>query len=155
MKNVMTRSLLLLFILTIHCTSSYGQEITLNESTNFYEYSFVKDSIGNDLMKKFENRLRALNYKEISILENSISGKGFTNYLVGGFATVEITYVVKINFKENRFKMTFTNFVVADKNGSNPLEGLGSYKKNWIKIINEKLPDIVKNVRNLKNEDDW
>src|SRR5258708_34281503 len=115
-----------------------AQEISLSESTNFYEYSHVKESTDSELIKKFKTKLADLKYKENVVQENSISGQGFTNHLVSGFATVEIRYLVKISFKEGRYKLTLTNFVLTDRNGSNPLEGMGSFKKKWIKIIDEK-----------------
>jgi len=145
---------LLLFLLTLS-NLSQGQELSLNESTSYYEYMHVKESDDKELITKFKNRLTELNYKEVSIQDASISGAGFTNHLVGGFATVEIRYLVKIAFKEGRYKLTLTNFILTDKNGSNPLEGMRSFEKKWVNIINDKLPDIVKNIENLKNSDDW
>lgn len=146
---------LLLSLLVISNFLLSGQEISLNESNSFYEYSHIKESNDKELLNRFKNRLTDLNYKEIVVQENSISGQGFTNHLVGGFATVEIRYVIKISFKEGRYKLTLTNFVLTDKNGSDPLEGMGSFKKKWIRIINEKLPMIIDNVETLKNTNDW
>jgi len=64
---------LLLVLLTIS-NLSQGQELSLNESTSFYEYSHVKESVEQVLITKFKNRLTELNYKDISIQDASISG---------------------------------------------------------------------------------
>lgn len=148
------RNLALTLVLSLFSILLHGQELTLNESTNFYEYSHVKNSTETDVQIKFEKRLKEINLKDLNVSENSITGNGFTNHLVGGFATVEINYLVKVEFKEGRYKLTLTNFVLTDKNGSNPLEGMKSYKKKWIKIINEKLPEIIDNIESINNQDD-
>jgi hypothetical protein len=145
---------LLILLLTI-CNLSQGQELSLNESTSFNEYSQIKESDDKKLIAKLKNRLTELNYKDISIQDASISGQGFTSHLVGGFATVEIKYMVKIAFKDGRYKLTLTNFILTDNNGSNPLEGMRSFEKKWIKIINGKLPEIIKNIENINSGDDW
>lgn len=144
---ILTLSLLTLFV--------KGQELSLNESTNFYEYSQIKDSSNKKLISLLKKRLENLNYNDVTIVENTLSGNGFTSHLVMAFATVEIKYVVKISFKEDRYKLTLTNFILTDKNGSNPLEGMGSFKKKWISIINKKLPEIIKNIESLNKDDNW
>jgi hypothetical protein len=132
-----------------------GQELILNESVGFYEYTLIKESSDSSIEIKFKNRLNELNYKNVNYQDNFISGEGMTNHLVGGFATVEIKYLVKVSFKQGKYKLTITNFVLTDKNGSNPIEGMGSFKNKWVRIINEKLPEIVNNIQSLKNEEDW
>ena len=129
--------------------------MTFNDATSFYEYSKIKDTATNGLIANFKNRLETLNYKSVLVTDSAIVGIGFTNHLVMGFATVEIKYVVKLFFKQNRYKLTVTNFILTDKNGSNPLEGLGSFKKKWIGIIDKKLPDIIKNIETLNKTETW
>ena len=148
------RTLILFCILLTSKYFIFGQELLLNETTGFYEFNKVQENSDSILFLKFKNRLNDINYKNISIQENFISGEGFTNHLVGGFATVEIKYIVKIAFKEGKYKITLTNFILSDKNGNNPLEGMGSFKKKWINIINEKLPEIVKNLQDFNSNED-
>lgn len=130
----------------------FSQELKLNESTNFYEFSKTVDVTDTQLHKKFIKRFKEINLENIEINDDMISGYGFTNHLVGGFATVEINYKVKIEFKENKYRLTLTNFKLKDKNGSNPLEGMRSFKNKWINIINKKLPSIIENIENLNSE---
>jgi len=129
--------------------------LSLNEKNTFYEYSHVKEASGSDLINHFSTRLKSLNYSNVEVSENKISATGFTNHLVGGFATVEIHYKIKITFKVDRYKLTLTNFILTDKNGSNPIEGLGMFKKKWVKIINKKLPKIVASIESENNTEDW
>jgi len=149
------KHLVTIVVLTFSTFHAFGQSLSLNETTSFYEYSKIKDTATNGLINIFKKRLESLNYKEIEVSDSSIVCKGFTNHLVGGFATVEITYVIKLFFKSDRYKLTVTNFILTDKNGSNPLEGLGSYKKKWIGIIDKKLPEIIKNIEALNKTEAW
>lgn len=150
MKHIV-RLLILLISLNV-----YAQELTLNESTNFYEFSKVVESNHNDIKSKLTERFNEINLEDIVKTENAIKGKGFTNHLVGGFATVEIHYFVKIEFKNNRYKLTLTNFKLTDRNGTNPLEGMRSFKKTWIRKINKKLPEIISNIEKINEGlNDW
>lgn len=142
-------TLLLFFLISINL---FAQELSINESTNFYEFSKIVENNDNQINEQFKKRFKEINLENIQNDPNSLSGIGFTNHLVGGFATVEIKYKVKIDFKENKYKLTLTNFLLTDKNGSNPLEGMKSFKNKWINIINKKLPNIIKNIENI-NED--
>ena len=150
MKNIIK---LLIFITVLNVSA---QELSLNESTNFYEFSKIVETNDEKIQGKFSQRFKQINLENIEINENSINGKGFTNHLVGGFATVEIHYSVKIDFKEGKYRLTITNFKLTDKNGSNPLEGMRSFKKKWIKKINKKLPEIITNIEKVDEKlDKW
>lgn len=153
MKQI--RNLVVLFFVSFLYLKSHGQSLSLNEITSFYEYSKIKDTTTNGLVVKFKKRLESLNYKDIEISDSSITCKGFTNHLVMGFATVEIRYVIKLFFKSDKYKLTVTNFILTDKNGSNPLEGLGSFKRKWIGIIDKKLPEIVLKIDTLNIKESW
>ena len=145
----MNKFFILFILITVNC---YAQELTLNQSTDFYEFSKIVEINDTQLNEKFSNRFKEINLTNIESEDNSISGYGFSNHLVGGFATVEIKYKVKIEFKENKYKLTITNFILTDKNGSNPIEGMGSFKNRWIKITNKKLPTIVGNIEKINSE---
>jgi hypothetical protein len=145
----MNKFIILLLLITINC---FSQELTLNQSTDFYEFSKIVEINDVKLSEKFSKRFKDINLTNLENVDNSISGYGFSNHLVGGFATVEIKYKVKIEFKENKYKLTLTNFILTDKNGSNPIEGMGSFKKRWIKTINKKLPSIVDNIEKINSE---
>jgi len=144
---------IVLFCLTfgIHC---FSQELLFNESNNFFEFSKIVSTQDSLILNKFEKRFKEINLTGIETEQNSIYGYGFTNHLIGGFATVEIKYKVKIDFKENKYKITITNFILTDLNGSNPLEGMRSYKNKWIRIINKKLPSILSNIENIHSDTD-
>ncbi len=134
----------------------YSQELALNNENNFYEFSKVAKSNEKMLIEKFHNRFNEINLNNISQTDNKLIAKGFTNHLVSGFAIVEIRYKVIVMFKENRYKLTLTNFSLKDVNGEIPLEGAKSFKNKWIKKINKKLPEIIKNIENLQTtQDDW
>lgn len=148
------KSALMLFLLGISL-ASFSQKLSLNESTNFYEFSKVvkaKDSLIKD---KFLKRFKAINLKNIKDQSTSITGKAETTLFSVGYP-VPINYKVKIEFKENRYKLVLTNFVLTDQRGNGPLESLGSYKKRWIKKINKKLPEIISNIEKVNNKsEDW
>ena len=149
MKNII-KAILFLFI-----SNLTAQELELNESSNFYEFSKIVEFKDVNIKQKISKRFGEINIENINKDENSISGKAFTNHLVGGFATVEIHYSVKIEYKENRYRLKLTNFILTDKNGSNPLEGT-MLKKKWIRKINAKLPKIIQNIENINNDvDKW
>lgn len=146
----------ILFLLLFVCANIYSQKLSLNESTNFYEFSKIVETNDEKTKGKFIKRFKQINLENIESSEKSIKGNGFTNHLVGGYATVEINYTVKVDFKKGRYRMTITNFKLTDKNGSNPLEGMRSYKKKWLKKINKKLPEIISNIENLNTkEEEW
>ncbi len=145
----MNKLIILFMLMTFNC---FAQQLTLNEQTNFYEFSKIVEINDAQLSEKFSKRFKEINLTDIENVENVISGYGFSNHLVAGFATVEIKYKVKIEFRENKYKLTLTNFILTDKNGSNPIEGMGSFKNRWIKITNQKLPSIVDNIEKINSE---
>ena len=123
-KNVNKKIIVISLFLIANYISA--QNLELNSDTKFYEFSKIVEIKDEHLLSKFEKRLNEINIKNITKTENTIIGEGFTNHLVMGFATVEIRYTLKLSFKENKYKLTLTNFILTDKNGSNPLEGLRS-----------------------------
>jgi hypothetical protein len=147
----MRRLLLITFLfISIHTSA---QQLSLNESSKLFEYSHVKE--GDKTVDQQRARLEELGYKNITADPNKVSSEGFTSHLVGGFATVEIRYNTRYEFKEGRYKLTLTNFVLTDKNGSQALENLGSYQKRWIKTLNKKLPGIVAQLENGVSDNNW
>jgi hypothetical protein len=98
-------------------------------------------------------RYPILNYSNISKSENDINGESFFSKLITGTA-MEIHYQVFIQFKEGRYKLTINKFAIKDQRyGTMPLENLKKKsQERWIELINEKLPDIIKN---LENTETW
>jgi hypothetical protein len=135
----------------------HGQELTLNPANNYYEYSAVKPLPASATPAVFAERLAALNYRKLMASgDSALTADGFTSHLVGGFANVEIFYTAKLMLRQGRYRLTLTNFVLTDKNGSNRLEGMGAFKKKWVRIINEKLPAIVSQFEaTTKTDDKW
>lgn len=150
------KKLLLSFVILLISINSFGQ-LTLNSSNNFYESSKVILTKDSEMIDKLENRFNEINLTEIKRTKNKLTGHGFTNHLVSGFANVEIKYKVRIDFKESKYKLTLTNFTLKDVNGEIPLEGAGNFKKKWIKKINKKLPEIISNIENFQTSEssDW
>ena len=150
------QKLLLFTVISLICYTGISQNLVLNPKNNFYEASQITLSDDPLIMKKFNKRFEEINLTDINQKDDIITAQGITNHLVMGFASVEISYKVKVSFKQDKFRVLLTNFVVSDKNGSNPLEGMRSYKKMWIKKINKKLPDIFKNIENVNSdEEEW
>lgn len=147
---------LFLVIFCLATVNIFAQKLSLKESTNFYEFSKIVEVNDNQLNEKFKKRFKEINLENIQYDNTTLTGNGFTNHLVGGFATVEIKYKVKIELKEHKYKLTLTNFILKDKNGSNPIEGMKSFKNKWINIIDKKLPSIVENIEKINlNSDKW
>ncbi len=148
------KNVLMLFFIGISLVS-FSQKLSLNESTNFYEFSKVVEVENDSINKKFTKRFKQLNLEDIEISEKSIKGIGVTSDLVFGIPVV-IRYIVKVEFKEKKYKLTLTNFLLEDQRGKHPLEGMKSFKKRWIKKINKKLPEIISNIENLNTkEEEW
>jgi hypothetical protein len=144
------RTLIIMFFLVT--INAFTQELSLNKTTLFYEFSKIVEVNDSLIKEKYNKRFKEINLKNIERDEEILSGFGFTNHLVMGFATVEIHYKVKIEFKENKYRLTLTDFVLTDLNGSNPIEGLRSFKNSWINKINKKLPIIISNIENINSQ---
>ena len=136
-------------------TNFYSQKLALNKPTNFYQFSKVVEVESDSINKKFTKRFKQINLKDIEISEKSIKGTGVTSHLTLG-VVIAIKYIVKVEFKKNKYKLTLTNFLLEDQRGKHPLEGLKSYKKRWVKRINKKLPEIISNIEKLNiKEVEW
>lgn len=136
-------------------TKSYAQKVELNETTKIYEYSHVKEFTGDtkNRLDLFSDKMKELNYSDISKSENDIKGESFFSKLIMGTA-MEIHYQAFIQFKEGRYKLTINKFTIKDQRyGTMPLENLKKKsQERWIELINEKLPDII---QNLENTETW
>lgn len=134
---------------------SYAQKVELNETTKIYEYSHIKDFAGNIKSKLdlFSDKMIELNYSDFSKSENDIKGENFFSKLIMGSA-MEIHYQAFIQFKDSRYKLTINKFAIKDQRyGTMPLENLKKKsQERWIELINEKLPEII---RNLENTETW
>lgn len=153
----MKKITLLVFTIFVSSLSvkSYAQKVELNETTKIYEYSHVKDFTGDikSRLDLFSDKMKALNYSDISKSENDIKGESFFSKLITGTA-MEIHYQAFMQFKEGRYKLTINKFAIRDQRfGTMPLENLRKKsQQRWIELINEKLPEIIKN---LENTDTW
>ena len=153
----MKRFTLLIFIAfgPLLTVQSFAQKVELNETTKIYEYSHVK--VFTDDRKSrldlFSVKMKELNYSEVSKSENDITGESFFSKLIMGTA-MEIHYQAFIQFKEGRYKLTINKFAIKDQRyGTMPLENLKKKsQERWIELINENLPEIIKNLENI---DTW
>lgn len=153
----MKRFTLLIFIAfgPLLTVQSFAQKVELNETTKIYEYSHVKD-FTDDIKSRldlFSVKMKELNYSEVSKSENDITGESFFSKLIMGTA-MEIHYQAFIQFKEGRYKLTINKFAIKDQRyGTMPLENLKKKsQERWIELINENLPEIIKNLENI---DTW
>lgn len=143
---------LLITFMALMATVDSPQILTFNNDTAMWEFAEVYD--GTEVNGLLLNRLKATNY---TILDNSserIEALGKTSHLVGGFTTVEIEYKALIEFKDGRYRVKLSGWVLTDKNGSNPLENMKGFTKKWVKIINQKLPGIIESINNYNASDD-
>lgn len=134
---------------------SYAQEVELNESTKIYEYSHVKDYTGDikSRLDLFSDKMKELNYSDISKSDDDIRGESFFSKLIMGSA-MEIHYQAFIQFNEGRYKFAMNKFTIKDQRyGTMPIENLRKKsQEKWIELINEKLPEII---QNLENTETW
>lgn len=143
------RKLILLFLVT----SSFSQEITLNEDLKIYEYAHIKDYSDSEKIQSFYNQLKELSYYDIELSDDNVKGKNFVTKMIMGSA-MEVHYNVIISFKENRYRLLINNFTVKDvRYGSVAIETLKkSSQRRWVAFINEELPMIVKKI---ETSNDW
>lgn len=149
---------IIVFISVVFIHNGNCQQIDLSATTGIYEYSHVIDfeKTIDERIKVFDDNLKQLNYSNISLSEKEIKGENFFTKMIFGSA-MEIHYNVYIKFKVGKYKLLINSFIIHDQRfGSVPLEQLKKKsQKRWAKYINEKLPAIIKNIENTKQEADW
>ena len=138
--------LLFLFIPFI----GFSQEIQMNDINSLYEYSHIRDST-NTTINELEKNILALKYSNIAKSENTLSGENYFSVMILG-TPVQVHYFISVEFKENKYKLNISKFILEDRRWSPvPLENIKSGKSKWIKKINENLPKIIKSIETISN----
>lgn len=144
-----------IMFLSINGLNTYAQTLALNEATKVFEYSHVKEFTvdAKTRLDLFSEKLKGLNYSNLTRTENDIKGESYFSKLIMGTA-MEIHYQAFIQIKEGKYKLTINKFAIKDQRyGAMPIENIGkSSQKKWIEYINQNLPDIIKNI---ENTDTW
>lgn len=144
-----------IMFLSINGLKTYAQTLALNEATKVFEYSHVKEFTVDTKARLdlFSEKLKGLNFSNLTRTENDIKGESYFSKLIMGTA-MEIHYQVFIQIKEGKYKLTINKFAIKDQRyGAMPIENIGkSSQKKWIEYINQNLPDLIKNI---ENSDTW
>jgi len=151
------KNLLIISCLCLLNINAISQKITISNSSKKYEYSHVKEFEGNvgDRLTLFEKKMNELNYSNVNSSDNQIKGESFITKVLTGTA-MEVHYNLVIQLKEGRYRLAVNDFTIKDQRfGTYILEDLKERsQKRWVSFINEKLPDIIKNVES-KVDEDW
>lgn len=127
-----------------------SQEIQMNEINSLYEFSHIKEST-NITINELEKNILALKYSNVAKSENTLSGENYFSVIILG-TPVQVHYFILIEFKENKYKLNISKFILEDRRWSPvPLENIKSGKSKWIKKINENLPKIIKSIETISN----
>lgn len=149
-KQKKMKKIILLTLITFNFAIS--QEIKLNPNSSIYDYSEINEFTNSNQINLFESKMRELNFSNISKSETSVSGESYFSILIMG-TPLQVKYFVFIDFKENKYKLSISKFIIEDKRWSPvPLENIKSGKSRWISEINKKLPEIIKAI---KTESKW
>jgi hypothetical protein len=136
-------------------TLLFSQTITLNEETSLYSFEKINEhnSTVDDLKNNFLTNFEKLSYSNILVTDDFISGENFYSVMIMS-TPMQVKYVVRIDFKTDKYKLLINKFTLEDKRWSPvPIENLKSGKKKWIQNINDKLPSIIKSIESINK--DW
>lgn len=142
-------TLILLFFIS---TTMNSQELKRNSDTGKFEYIVVVD--GNRKVGSIEQRLKDLNYSDITNSTKEITGRSQINEQVMGFV-VELFYTATIEFKDDKYRIKISNVNVKDTKGNYVLEDMGTYQKKWLKKFNNRLPEIVEKLKTDSQKSEW
>ena len=142
-------------ILFFTALSGTAQTVSLNTDTNIYEVVVI-DSLTKPVperVSEFKKQMDLLGYKDVEIENNRLSGESFFSKNIMGSA-MELHYNTVIQFKVNKYKISLNKFIVNDvRFGEYTFEDMKtSNRKRWIKLVNEKAPEII---NRLKFIDNW
>ena len=131
----------------------FSQEVLTNYETKKFEYVQIIQSsdtlIKSNVLKYFSK----LNYNDIKVSDNFISGSSFFADSVMGFP-VKYYYTVSFEFKTGKYKVCLSNFIIEDHTKLPiPLEDVPYMKGMWVRKANKKIPIIVQAL--ISKEKDW
>lgn len=142
---------ILLFFISTTC---FAQSVELNPDTKIYEVVIIDslDTAPEDRLESFKKQMTALSYEDVNASENSLSGQSYFTKKIFGSA-MEVHYNTVIDFKDNRYRITFNKFYVNDvRYGQYTFEDMKkSHRKRWIDLVNEKIPEIISRLKYIDN----
>lgn len=144
----------LIVLFSINSLCAFSQELTLNEKKGIYEFSETNNNTDNNFsVNRFYNSMKDLNYNSLIKSDKEVKGENFFSKKIFGSA-MEVHYNAIVKFKDNKYKIVLNSFRIKDvRYGTMPIEELKKRsRKKWIKLINERLPKIVEN---LKLKEEW
>ena len=145
------------FVSVLLVNFTYAQEVELNHKTKLNEYSCVETFNGSmtDQIELLKGNLQSLGYDHIESSSSKVRGENFFSKIITG-TSMEVHYQVLLLFKEDRYKLIVNGFTIKDQRyGSVKLESLRKKSQaRWIALINEKLPSIINNIKEIPS-DDW
>lgn len=143
---------LIFLIMVLISVTSISQELEKNPDTGKFEYTEVVDQTRT--VVSFKDRMTSLGYKNVETTETSASGNSLANEQVMGFV-VEMIYDAVIEVKDGRYRIKITNVHIKDTKGTYILEDMGGYQKKWLKKFNNRLPEIVSQLKKENAPDKW
>lgn len=142
---------ILLFFISTTC---FAQSVELNPDTKIYEVVVIDslDTSPEDRLESFKKQMTALSYEDVNASENSLSGQSYFTKKIYGSA-MEVHFNTVIDFKDNRYRITFNKFYVNDvRYGQYTFEDMKkSNRKRWIDLVNEKIPEIISQLKYIDN----
>ena len=142
---------ILLFFISTTC---FAQSVELNPDTKIYEVVIIDslDTAPEDRLESFKKQMTALSYENVNPSENSLSGQSYFTKKIFGSA-MEVHFNTIIDFKDNRYRITFNKFYVNDvRYGQYTFEDMKkSNRKRWIDLVNEKIPEIISRLKYIDN----
>jgi len=142
---------ILLFFISTTC---FAQSVELNPDTKIYEVVVIDslDTSPEDRLELFKKQMTALSYEDVNASENSLSGQSYFTKKIYGSA-MEVHFNTVIDFKDNRYRITFNKFYVNDvRYGQYTFEDMKkSNRKRWIDLVNEKIPEIISQLKYIDN----
>ncbi|MCL4481391.1 MAG: hypothetical protein M1445_01990 [Bacteroidetes bacterium] len=136
---------------------SFGQELKLNDD-GIYEYDSVINFSDSNLIETLKNRILTLNYNIEQGTNSEIIASRY--YSLGTLSGQKVKYRVRIELKDNKYRLFLTNFIIQytanNQLKEDPLEKT-LWKKMWLKNINKELPKLVRelDLNTSKVKKDW
>ena len=122
---------------------SFGQKLKLNE-----DGIYVCDSVFNyqdsNLIETLKSRVLSLNYNIEQGVNSQIVASRY--YSLGALSGQKVKYRVRIEIKENKYRINFSNFIIqypVDNQLKEELLEKIIFRKMWVKNIEKQLPKMI------------
>lgn len=134
---------------------AFSQKLELNEN-GFYECTTIINYQDAKLLESLKARVLSLNYDIIQVTDSLIIA---SRPLSGGLHGQNIKYNLKLELRENKYRIILTNFIIYTT--ATPPEGTHLEKmlftKLWVKNTEKRLPTLIGelNLNTVKEKKDW